>query len=643
MTIAHRRGYMLRKNHANRLPSVIVAIHTETRPCQQSADGSLNGRRLSVCSATVCRFRRDGASSVNTRLLYNSREFAELLKSVCKSNYTTWVVGHKILNQLIHLGLTGLMSESVIVADAPWAKRQREDNNEDDSHCYGITVLDAPPTILSLKVVETAGRFVAVDSQNYLAATEPELIERATGIHFDKPTDESTADCIISCSQTASQAMLKVFIELMKFVREKECGIFRYTAAGQSMAAFRHGCMRENIFFHDCVTVRALERRAYYGGRFSVFRYGKRSELLRLVDVSSMYPAVMADNLFPCELEYSGDGEFNRLLLPTIKYDSCIAEVLINTPSPVYPHRVGGLVTYPIGQFRTTLAGPELELARRSNRIVSIGKWAQFRLADLFSDYISKFWSLRLDYEKRGDLLYASFCKMLLNCLYGKFAQQTPRWIPASDVDCIGPWKIWETVNMRTGERAKYRSIGYDTQIETTRDDKPDTLPSIAAFVTAHGRLLMNKYRQIAGDENVYYQGCDNLLLANAGYNRLASSEAIRCRELGYLRLQWTGNECEIRAINDYSIGSKNIVAGRSARAVQLPDGSWQDESEMLHAALFSSGESDKIETRIYPSRSQLVGGVFDFDRLTGWAIPPVLDEPADALTAQEPPTPASR
>jgi len=62
--------------------------------------------------------------------------------------------------------------------------------------------------------------------------------------------------------------------------------------------------MKEKIYIHDQVTTSEFEREAYFGGRVECFRLGNfTDEFFYNIDVNSMFPSVMKENLYPVKLK----------------------------------------------------------------------------------------------------------------------------------------------------------------------------------------------------------------------------------------------------------------------------------------------------------------------------------------------------
>jgi hypothetical protein len=391
-------------------------------------------------------------------------------------------------------------------------------------------------------------------------------------------------------------------------------GMFRYTAASQAMSAFRHRFMTHDICVHDNADVKALERSAYFGGRTELFRAGKFQEKMHQLDVSSLFPSVMKHSHFPIRLNRFMRTSRWSSNLPELDWHNCVAHVWLDTKNPIYPVKTPNGIVYPIGQFETTLCGQELEYAFFSSDICSVQSWAEYETAPIFTEWVEYMWALRQKHESEGDAIYAKLVKLMLNGLYGKFAQRSAMWVNVSGDLAATPWSEWTEHNTLTGESKRYRSFGWQLQEFVGKGELSTTFIAISAFVSAAARMRMNSLREQAGKENVYYQGVDGLIVTEEGRRRLDAVGEIRDNALGKLRHQLTVDEGEILGYCDYKLGTKTVKSGLAGNAIVTPDFELMQQIQHVTASLFAGGlESGvrKIDT-IWHRQEMAAKGVMD-------------------------------
>jgi DNA polymerase type B, organellar and viral len=555
-------GRAVKSNHCNSLPRNVITVSTATEPELRDSAGCQFTETFKIGSASSFRLiDSKPIGLINTRL-YHPSDFWELLQKKAKDRHTTWIIGYNILKDFRSLGMPDRFIKGEFTLDWPRTKRKKEDNDEDNPHCHGLAVLNSPPTIIACRLTNLQARVVFVDIANYFDCTISDLFMHNYNVSPHPPDRLADKPQWLTYTQSVSALLTDVFLKLVNFNEYNQLGLFRYTVASQSMSMFRHGLMVNPVYYHDNNDAIALERRAYIGGRTAVFRKGKINQTVYKLDVSSFYPSIMKQHKFPYTLNAVNFRDTYET--PHIDHDlSCyIAEAKLNTRQPLYPVRSGKSILYPVGEFTTVLAGPELEQARSLGHLTGIRSWSRYKIDNLFSPFVDKCWALRRDAESSGNHLYADYAKRLANSLYGKFAELSPRW---QIVECYGscePFTCWHELDMQTSEISTYRTFGYTVMKDIGRAEKSNTFPGISAFVTSYGRCRMNLLRGSCSPRECLYQGVDSLIVTQSGYDQLLSQCLISDRELGQLRVEGITDFGEIRGPADYTFGSKTVIAG---------------------------------------------------------------------------------
>jgi hypothetical protein len=164
---------------------------------------------------------------------------------------------------------------------------------------------------------------------------------------------------------------------------------------------------------------------------------------------------------------------------------------------------------------------------------------------------------------------------MMLNSLYGKFGQLSPQWADCPNVIASEPWDTWAETNIVTGEQEHYRSIGWYVQRKGNRAEMKSSFPAVSSMVTSAGRMRMRQLRQTAGQDNIYYQAVDSLIVNECGYQMLDDAGEIQPATLGKMRLVRGSSDIHILGVGDYRVGEHDILIGRKRNAVHNGDGSW--------------------------------------------------------------------
>lgn len=470
--------------------------------------------------------------------------------------------------------------------DWPRSKRENKDSDSDNPSRRAAVCIESPPTIIAARVGQTQGRVVIVDTLNWFNCPLGQLglaagLEKLPMPEWDAGDEEWFRYC-----QRDTEIVFRTFVELIRWVKTNDMGMFRYTGPSQAIAAYRHRFMEHEILVHDNLPIKVVERSGYFGGRFECFRLGSITETVHQLDANALFPSVMVRNNFPIALDSYSLGYRWQDFPPDIDPRCAIAEVELETNDPQFPYRHERGVIYPTGTFRTTLVGPELAVAVQTGKVISCRSWASYRMEPIFTKWVNSLWDMRRKYQQEGNKLYEQFVKMLMNSLYGKFGQRSPEWEPVPERMDALPWMTWADYNSVTGERTVYRSFGYEVQRQKQNDERhhaemhvtnwdsqatrygageiDKSFVAVSAFVTAYARLAMNRLRRLAGQDNIYYQGVDSLVVNNEGRERLLVAGQLHQTDLGKLKLQLSANHGEIVGCSDYRIGDKLVIAGLS-------------------------------------------------------------------------------
>ncbi|GAJ19963.1 unnamed protein product, partial [marine sediment metagenome] len=171
-----------------------------------------------------------------------------------------------------------------------------------------------------------------------------------------------------------------------------------------------------------------LERASYRGGRTECFFLGDLTDGdYYVLDVNSLYPAVMVDIQYPRKYKKIVHEPILRDLRYALRNHSVIARVLVETIEPVYAVKQARTV-FPIGRFMVTLCTPELKYALEHNDIIEVESMVVYEQAPLFTRFINRIYKLRQQFKAAGNESYQVLCKYLLNSLYGKFGQKADIW-----------------------------------------------------------------------------------------------------------------------------------------------------------------------------------------------------------------------
>lgn len=363
---------------------------------------------------------------------------------------------------------------------------------------------------------------------------------------------------------------VEVLAKLMKSWREfnveNDLGSFSPTRAGQSLNAFRHRFMDNEIYIHANEPAVELERKTCRGGRTEAFFLGRLpSGPYFKLDYNSMYPSIMATQPVPIKLrKYCKNVEPKRIIPLLDEYALC-AECVVETDEPIYAITRDGYLIFPTGRFTCWLATPEIKEAMKRGHLKHINQLTIYDQAVIFERFVKHFYQLRQRYKRDKNPIFALMVKTIMNSLYGKFSQASEKWEPVnleidhhdgSFLEYHGP----------SNTRSRYVVIANQSWRIAEREPSMHTFFAISSHITASARMLLWSAMKQAGHGNYFYCDTDSLIVNQDGYDKLASM--ISPTKLGMLAMEERTNTLEIQSakayMTDYSHKSKGV--GKSLR-----------------------------------------------------------------------------
>ena len=386
------------------------------------------------------------------------------------------------------------------------------------------------------------------------------------------------------------EILLFAFKDFIAFLQDNHISRLCYTIASTAMAAYLFSCYTHKIYIHNNSEAIDLERKSYRGGRVECFYIGDlNTENYYVLDVNSLYSTVMFHGLFPCKYKAIRHNLTIETLGVELKNNSVIADVLIETDEPVYAVKRDRTI-FPIGNFWTVLCSPELLYALDHNHIREIRTSVVYEQAPLFRRYVEKFYSLRMDFKKRGIKTYSEIVKLLLNSLYGKFGQKAEVWKKIGEAPNEKD-RVEICFNASTDGPLKIRYLLGEVWELTGYEECFNSFPAIASHVAAYARMYLYKLLKITGAGNYFYCDTDSIIVNAAGLENL--KPFINETNLGALKLEETTSTLQIRGLKDYSTDSKTVIKGIRKTAVKISDGIYSQQRWPSLKGLLSSGDPD--------------------------------------------------
>lgn len=417
---------------------------------------------------------------------------------------------------------------------------------------------------------------IFLDNTNYFPMPL-KMLGKAVGLKKGKINFKTCSkDELLKYCKRDVEILLATWKKWIKFRIDNDLGNFGVTVAQQALKTYAHRFMPEKIYIHDQNTLAKFERKAYYGGRVDCFRLGNYTDdFYHLVDVNSMYPSVMVNNLYPVKLKQYYENIDCSFLKTLLKKYSVVTEVIVKTKQRFFPVRMDKKVVYPVGEFTTFLCTPELKFALDRNLLVEIKKIACYEQAVIFNDYVDFFYNKKKEADKTGNSADSLFYKYMLNTLTGKFGQKGGEWIKVGEnpPDLI---YVINEIDSVTGEIYQLRSLHGLVQKRVKEGEAFHSFVPITAHITSYSRVKMLNLIEKAGWENVYYVDTDSLFTNMKGYDRLESE--IEENKLGMLSVKKVAEDITIFGNKDYEFGDLKKCKGIRWDAYEISEGVYTQE-----------------------------------------------------------------
>jgi hypothetical protein len=359
--------------------------------------------------------------------------------------------------------------------------------------------------------------------------------------------------------------ILKTAMEaLFSFIKNEDLGCMGKTAASQSFNAFKHRFMEHNIYVHTNEKAINLERKSYYGGRVECWQIGERAnDDYYYIDVNSMYPFVMANFDYPTKLlSYQSYNSIHDIKTAIDDGEGVVVKVKIKTDKPYFPLRRDKKLIFPVGEFWTYLATPEIKFAIENNLIVEVAECSYYKMDSIFKPFVDYFYNKRLDAKKNKDEVHSYLFKLIMNCLYGKFGQLKENWESVGHAPKHHISNYCET-DIDTGEEKYVKELG-GTRFEKVGEDSEafNSFPAVASHVTSQARIHLLNHILKAEIKNVYYMDTDSLFINKEGYHNLKNT--LDENILGKMKVEDHATYIKINAPKDYVfIGDKKELIKR--------------------------------------------------------------------------------
>lgn len=484
--------------------------------------------------ATISRRRNNEWTKEKEPERWDCLAFWEWIAALSHSRTRVWVIANRA-DEFLTLsrfweacenGIVGLMERPDTIRTNPKKQKGKE------LPWVGAFVMGQRVTIV--EGVGHAGRFMVCSTANWLMADSLAICE-ATGVEVPAP---------VGFKESGSRPPVPAKLECIAWHRwmkntvksyiHRGLGNWQPTAAAMAVSIWAATDGKGASKRHHNTYARQLEAGALHGGRADVWFYGHVGPYLpprderkaypdqspfpsiygpaEKFDVVAMYPSLLMTKTFPRQLGGFWERPKLNQLAAWCRHECAIASVRLRTSKPEYPRKRATGTNFPVGEFTTTLAGPELELAIEEGAVIEVFAGARYIPGEPFEKWGKAVLDWRAEEKANGNISGTWFAKQVGNSFAGKFAQRSKMWIDRRSYAAPFEWGEWQVVNAKTGKIRRFRAVAGRSR-ELVEMLPGRRLPAaVFAYLTAYGRVQMRKYREACDARRILYQCTDSLL-----------------------------------------------------------------------------------------------------------------------------------
>lgn len=278
----------------------------------------------------------------------------------------------------------------------------------------------------------------------------------------------------------------------------------------------------------------------YYGGRVEIFHTERVFGNICYYDFNSLYPSCMFGHRFPVPDRHKFRMGFNENA-------EGISEVTVWVPDslriPYLPHRSPQGLIFPTGKLRGRWTNFELREAQKYGvKILKAHKSIEFLgTVQPFDEFVDTLYKFRLKAQKEKDELLSDSAKLILNNLYGKYAQ-------GNEITRLLPYN--ET-KLKTGDR-----LFKDLVLRDEVNEYPlHTNVVWSAYVTAYARDRLFRGMRSVEENGGLLLYCDTDSIVYKGDPIFPNS-----KNLGELKLEGVWETAHFKLPKLYHLGGEKEV-----------------------------------------------------------------------------------
>lgn len=576
-----------------------LVFDTETKLIKRK-DGLVEHKPFLICYQHLC-LHSDGTFDKGKIMHTDSvPEFYEIVDTYAKSYYELNLIAHNVSYDISAVDIFTML----------------------DMYGYKCAIYNPHKGAYFCRFSRKEANINIVDNLNFFSGSLANLGKELGLSKLEMPKTQKLTDEFLTYCKRDVEILTLGLCELSRICGKYNEGALAITRAKLIFRIYQKNFMNNRILLHNDKEVLGLEYSAYYGGRTEAFFQGTaRRQDYFYVDVNSLYPSVMRGRKFSTRLRYKfGSADLDKVRRAMKSMNVC-AKVDIDTSMPIYPLKTATKVIFPVGQFTTFLAQPELEFALEHGHVSKIHSGAAYHRTEIFTDFIDHFYEMKQRYTKEHKPIFTYFAKLCLNSLYGKFGQRIPALKPTG-TKSESRYGIVYCYDLTNNTKYRKKIINHNEYIESERQVSTYSVPIIVSEITSAARMRLWDLLSLAGLEHVYYTDTDSLIVDSAGYANL--SNELDPLALGKLKLESESNRLTINGLKDYTFGKKTTLKSVPRKHKVVGQNMYEFEYFATTTDVLSQEKSKFMftETRRKEMKRQISKGVKDRSgRVSPWCI----------------------
>lgn len=460
----------LRPNEIVWTPPVVAFFDTETR-WETSESGESHIMRCWSAELHVRRHRSKAAIGVASDNGEHADDLAELLAYWSGKHPTLWIYAHNLAFDLTVSGMTRHLAEM------GW-------------HVTEFALDSASPFV---RVSNGRSRITLADSFSWLPAQLDDTAALIDDAKVPLPAgDDNLASWIRRCSKDVA-ILAKAMCSIMDWWDRAGLGKWSVTGSASGFNAMRHKIDARRYTINPDPAGIAADRAAVYGGRRGLWRHGKLTAgSYAELDFSGAYPTVAASLPLPLERM----ARFDSLPLDhawlTSSRHGVIARVRLDTGRALWPVRIRGRVWYPVGEFWTTLAGPDIAEALAHGVLCEVGQGYVHRLGYALKPWADWCLNVSSGADDSAPAVAALWAKHCGRAIIGKWAQRGYSTIEIGPAPTNG-WFATEGWNHTLNAHSTIVDFDGRRWQCTAAGDGDNCYPAVLAYVESHVRVRLGR------------------------------------------------------------------------------------------------------------------------------------------------------